>query len=99
MGGWINYNGKGIAHYSLIIGIKSSAEPDETVTRWNFRFENLKDLTILLNANPKDVVKIDDEEMTYTQFREEMLKNAHRIYINSDCELFDMMSKPQPKTF
>ena len=92
MSGWLNYCGRDIAHYHFVFGRKSR-EDSTQIERYNFRFNSLEDLTELLNADNKDIINVAGEDMLIMSFRREMLANAHRIYINPDCELFDQMGQ------
>lgn len=90
MGDWVEYQGRNIAYFRIRRGRKSRIESEE-VDRWDFRFESLEALENLLTADSENIVIVGDNKMTYARFRSEMLENAHRIYINPDCELFDEM--------
>ncbi len=90
MGGWINYKGRDIAHYHFKF-TRKSRDDSAQVTRYNFRFESLEFLTEVLNAEPRETINIEGKDMCVAQFRKDFLSQAHRIYINPDCELFDMM--------
>ncbi len=54
-------------------------------------FDSPQDLLLLGRMKPNETVKIGDEKMSFSRFREEILGMAQRIYINSDSQLIDMM--------
>lgn len=42
---------------------------------------------------PSELIQIDGREhLKYEEFKEQILKNTHRIYLSSDARMFDQMA-------
>lgn len=79
------------AHMRFALRRKSRWEREDVV-RYNFIFENVDDLAVLLSMNADESVTLDDETMPFSQFREEYLSKANRIYVDKETEFMDMFA-------